>query len=430
MKQLKDIFGRKTSIWLAIELVLVTCACWWAFDPVIITSYVTHLPMNCDIDRIVKMEIASSLTDNERAMAGISFYDGPRRLMQKVQEMDEVEVGCLSYDENVIGFGESYLIDSYYHEGDTILCHYLGFEKDSKIFEAYGIQSLTPEVPTAELTHGCEKNNTIIITRSVAMAFFGTIDVAGKIIHSDDMGINPENGQWEPTRRDWQIRAVVEDFRREVYDRDYANVFVLSPGARARANIIVRLRDGIDARRFVQEQERNVQHNIVTEHNYIRKMQTAREASELDLNSSWMGKQTRRNLLIAAFFAINLAFGVFGTLLMYTRQRREEAGVRRAFGATKWSVFWGFIREAWLLTTLSVVAGCAIYFQYATAHGLYSDFGSLNPAVHFWFDDFGTHFLVVSAIVYLIILCAVLIATAIPALRICRSEITEVLKDE
>ena len=430
MKQLKDIFGRKTSIWLAIELVLVTCACWWAFDPVIITSYVTHLPMNCDIDRIVKMEIASSLTDNERAMAGISFYDGPRRLMQKVQEMDEVEVGCLSYDENVIGFGESYLIDSYYHEGDTILCHYLGFEKDSKIFEAYGIQSLTPEVPTAELTHGCEKNNTIIITRSVAMAFFGTIDVAGKIIHSDDMGINPENGQWEPTRRDWQIRAVVEDFRREVYDRDYANVFVLSPGARARANIIVRLRDGIDARRFVQEQERNVQHNIVTEHNYIRKMQTAREASELDLNSSWMGKQTRRNLLIAAFFAINLAFGVFGTLLMYTRQRREEAGVRRAFGATKWSVFWGFIREAWLLTTLSVVAGCAIYFQYATAHGLYSDFGSLNPAVHFWFDDFGTHFLVVSAIVYLIILCAVLIATAIPALRICRSEITEALKDE
>ena len=167
------------------------------------------------------------------------------------------------------------------------------------------------------------------------MAFFGTIDVAGKIIYTDNIGLNPESGQWEPTRRDWQIRAVVEDFRREVYDRDYANVFVLSPGARARANIIVRLRDGIDARRFVQEQERNVQHNIVTEHNYIRKMQTAREASELDLNSSWMGKQTRRNLLIAAFFAINLALGVFGTLLMYTRQRREEAGSSGASSARR-----------------------------------------------------------------------------------------------
>jgi ABC-type lipoprotein release transport system permease subunit len=53
-----------------------------------------------------------------------------------------------------------------------------------------------------------------------------------------------------------------------------------------------------------------------------------------------------------------------------------------------------------------------------------------NPAVRYWFDDFGTHFLVVSVIVYLIILCAVLIATAIPAWRICRSEITVALKDE
>ena len=44
MKQLKDIFGRKTSIWLTLELVLVTFACWWAFDPVLVTGYITHLP--------------------------------------------------------------------------------------------------------------------------------------------------------------------------------------------------------------------------------------------------------------------------------------------------------------------------------------------------------------------------------------------------
>lgn len=92
--------------------------------------------------------------------------------------------------------------------------------------------------------------------------------------------------------------------------------------------------------------------------------------------------------------------------------------------------FWGFIREAWLLTTVSVVIGCAIYFQFATAHGLYDGFTSRNPAVHLWFDDFGTHFLVVSAVVYIIILCTVLVGTAIPAWRICRSEITDALKEE
>ena len=143
-----------------------------------------------------------------------------------------------------------------------------------------------------------------------------------------------------------------------------------------------------------------------------------------------LGRQTRRNLLVSAFFAINLAFGVFGTLLMYTRQRREEAGVRRAFGATRWSIFWGFIREAWLLTTVSVVLGCIIYFQFAVSRGLYDNFASPDSAIHLWFDDFGTHFLVVSAIVYLVILCAVLIATAIPALKIVGTRITEALRDE
>ena len=90
----------------------------------------------------------------------------------------------------------------------------------------------------------------------------------------------------------------------------------------------------------------------------------------------------------------------------------------------------GFLREAWLLTTVSVVIGCAIYFQFATAHGLYEGFMSRNPAVHLWFDDFGTHFLVVSAIVYLIILCTVLIGTAIPAAKIVRTSITNALRDE
>ena len=229
----------------------------------------------------------------------------------------------------------------------------------------------------------------------------------------------------------WQgaQRAVVEDVRYGVYDRDYTILFVCQGAPGINVPIIARLREGVDAQRFMEEHQHEVQNDLMTEHCYVSQMQTVREGAKAYTDRYGTSRMTHRNLLIAAFFAINLAFGVFGTLLMYTRQRREEAGVRRAFGATKWSVFWGFIREAWLLTTVSVIVGCIVYFQFAAAHGLFGFEGS-NPAVHYWFDDFGTHFLVVSVIVYLIILCAVLIATAIPAWRICRSEITVALKDE
>ena len=429
MKQLKEIFGRKTSIWLSLELVLVTFACWWAFDPVIVTSYVTNLPLGYDPDRLVRFEVASTLPTQQLFTTQIPIGFEEESLLHKVQEMDGVEMAYRAFN-NPIGSGITSMAYHLIRDNDTLRVTNYGFGRDDKMFEVFGIQSLTPEVPTAELTRNAVFEQTVILTRSTAMALYGTTDVAGRTVKAHYYGYNPDKMDYEWMVKDLPIRAVVEDVRYGVYDRDYTILFVCQGAPGINVPIIARLREGVDAQRFMEEHQHEVQHDLMTEHCYVSQMQTVREGAKAYTDRYGTSRMTHRNLLIAAFFAINLAFGVFGTLLMYTRQRREEAGVRRAFGATKWSVFWGFIREAWLLTTISVVLGCIVYFQFAAAHGLFKGFEGSNPAVHYWFDDFGTHFLVVSAIVYLIILCAVLIATAIPAWRICRSEITEALKDE
>ena len=65
MKQLKELFRRKTSIWLAFSLILVTIALWWTFDPLIVNTYVMRLPVGYDLDRIVKLEVASSVAIRE-----------------------------------------------------------------------------------------------------------------------------------------------------------------------------------------------------------------------------------------------------------------------------------------------------------------------------------------------------------------------------
>ena len=428
MKQLKEIFGRKTSIWLSLELVLVTFACWWAFDPVIVSSYVTNLPLGYDPDRLVRFEVASTLPRQQLFTTRLPIGLEEESLLHKVQEMDGVEMAYRAFN-NPIGSGITSMAYYLIRDNDTLRVTNYGFGRDDKMFEVFGIQSLTPEVPTTELTRDAVFEQTVILTRSTAMALYGTTDVAGRTVKAHYYGYNPDKMDYEWMVKDLPIRAVVEDVRYGVYDRDYTILFVCQGAPGINVPIIARLREGVDAQRFMEEHQHEVQNDLMTEHCYVSQMQTVREGAKAYTDRYGTSRMTHRNLLIAAFFAINLAFGVFGTLLMYTRQRREEAGVRRAFGATKWSVFWGFIREAWLLTTVSVIVGCIVYFQFAAAHGLFGFEGS-NPAVHYWFDDFGTHFLVVSVIVYLIILCAVLIATAIPAWRICRSEITVALKDE
>ena len=421
MKQLRELFARTSSRWLAIELILVTCACMWAFDPVLVNAYVTHQPMGYDPDQLVSMEVGSTMTTAVRLNA--DNYQNTieqEQLLEKIRAMDDVQQ---AYPANggTIGFDTSTGNGFFYNGGDSLLSDKYYFLPESKMFEVFGIQSLTKD---------CEWDKSIILSRTAAMTLFGTTDVAGRTIRGEESLYNQDIGDFESKIHDFRIRAVVEDVRTSVFDRDHDNVYICKYSGLWNYSIIVRLRPGVDARRFMSERKREVERDLVTEHLYVRHMESGSETLGRQVESNWQGRQSRRNLLISAFFGVNLAFGVLGTLLMYTRQRREEAGVRRAFGATKWSVFRGFISEAWLLTTISVLLGCAVYFQIAASKGLCDDFMGHNLTVHYWFDDFGTHFLVVSVIVYLIILCAVLIATAIPAWRICRSEITEALRDE
>ena len=428
MKTLKNIFSRKSSIWLALELVLVTIACWWTFDPVLVTSYVTNLPLGYDIDRLVQLNVASNIPARDAFQNTGIFDNEEAQLVDKLLEMEDVEMAYLAYD-TPIGNGTmnaGHFFSTKLGE-DSIYAHEYGFKPDSKIFEVYGIQSLTPEVPTNELSHDCEWEKTIIITRSLAMHLFGTIDVAGRTLTSYTMVYNEEVWDYQMGHAEYKIRAVVEDIKSYISDRDYANVFVCKGAPSINLPIIVRLHEGVNVDRFIQSHQQQMEHELVTEHCYIRNMKSLKELNQQEFNHIY-GGVTRRNLLIAVFFALNLALGVFGTLLMYTRQRREEAGVKRAFGATRWNVFLGFLREAWLLTTISVLIGCTIYLQFALSSGLNN--GEEHPITPLWFDDFGTHFLVVSVFVYLVILATVLIGTAIPAWRICRTSINESIKEE
>ena len=421
---------RSSSRWIAIELILVTCACMWAFDPVLVTTYVTHQPMGYDPDRLVSMEVGSTMSMSQW-VHDINYQDNSEveQLLDKIRAMDDVQEAYPG-DRRVILFGDRVGNGFFFSGGDSVLANKYFFTPGSKMFEVFGIQSLTPGVPTKDLTHDCEWEKSVILSRTMAMTLFGTTDVAGRTIRGEEKIYNVDIGDFEWKSQDFSIRGVVEDVRCNVFDRDRTNIYICNTNSPWSNSIIVRLREGVDARRFMSQQEREVERDLVTEHLYVRHMESGSETLGRQVESNWQGRQSRRNLLISAFFGVNLAFGVLGTLLMYTRQRREEAGVRRAFGATKWSVFRGFISEAWLLTTISVLLGCVVYFQIAASKGLCDDFMGHNLTVNYWFDDFGTHFLVVSAIVYLIILCAVLIATAIPAWRISRANITESIKEE
>ena len=424
MKTLKEIFRRRTSLWLALELILVTIICWWAFDPVLKSAYIDNLPFGYDVDRVVRMEVSSTLNATERQARNEEISAEEETLLKKVLDIEDVENASRALY-TAPGFYENYNTFCRVQDSIWIRLPSIYFQRESPIFRTYGIQSLTPNVLTDELTHDCEEDKSIIISRSLAMAYFGITDVAGRNIPLFQL----KGGDFDSTA--YHIRAVIEDIHLYWGDRNHTSAFICSTQNPSKTNlpIIVRLRSGVSVEQFREKCEHELQQILTTEHCYIRKIESVREQQDFRYGRN-TGRHMNRNKLIAAFFAINLAFGVFGTLLMYTRQRMEEAGVKRAFGATKWSVFRSFIFEAWVLTTISVLIGCIIYFHYLISGDSYVIGNYCNPVIHYWFDSIETHFPIVSLCVYLYILCIVLLGTVIPAWRICRSEITESLREE
>ena len=198
MKILKNIFSRKSSIWLALELVLVTIACWWAYDPVLVNYHLSHLPLGYDADRLVRMSVASNLPVEQAYQNPDLFVNEEAQLVEKVQEMDGVEMAFAS-PFKTIGLGAIASSNYYYTKlgEDSVWAYNYGFLRNSKMFEVFGIQSITPGVPTSELSHDCIFDQSVIITRTLAMTLFGTTDVAGRTITSYTNAYNPEKGDFE-----------------------------------------------------------------------------------------------------------------------------------------------------------------------------------------------------------------------------------------
>ena len=85
-----------------------------------------------------------------------------------------------------------------------------------------------------------------------------------------------------------------------------------------------------------------------------------------------------------------------------------------------------------ILATAAFIIGDLIYLQYALKEGLdqgYVNNNGLN-LVDNWINHFGQHFIIVSAIVYLIIIVAVIIGTLIPAVKAASVNPVDALRDE
>ena len=424
------------AFFLFLELVIITVVAWAVLDPAVVNLYHRLLPLGYDSQQLVYAEtqVKSEWSKGEDGMPQDPYRMTDERLEQMKRQLLDVEgvesVYLYSNSYGAIGFNNT-AYNQCFVGSDTIYLAAMNFVTDTHFFETYGLKPLPGSPSAEELSRITEQEQRVVLTRSGAMALFGTTDVVGRRFSVSRTDV-----------KELTVAAVVEDFRKMMASTICS--YAISPETlnNTLCQYVIRLKPGIDARRFVREHGDEVVRKGNTDYNRISRLMAYSEwlqKMELDEGRT---QEVNRSLALALFFLVNLVLAVVGTVWLHAKRRTEECGVRRAFGATRGQLLFDMLWRNALLATGAVLVGLVVYLNYAYS-GLsvswngfeycdkfYTTFQLDLPTDIRWPNRFWPHFLVVSAVVYIIILCAVLVGTAIPALKIVGTRITEALRDE
>ena len=402
MKQILNNILNANS-WLFLELVIITIVAWAVFEPAVVNYYYRSLPQGYDSEQLLyaETEVNGDVFVDENGTPHDAWEMMPQRHQQMLRQLMAVEgvESAYLYTQSYGSVGYSQPTFNYCcADSDTLLLDRVGFTTDSHFFETYGLKPLTGSPSPEELSRISKSDQQVVLTRSAAISLFGTDDVTGRQLC---ICYQPE---YKVT-----VAGVVEDFRQSMSSTMRSIILMPEDLNHTECRYVIRLKKGLDASRFVEEHGQELIRSGRTTFNRI----------------------CRLNLILA----------VIGTVWLHAKRRTEECGVCRAFGATKLRLLFNFLWKNVVLTTAAVIIGCAIYLNYAHSgiqeydgevycETLYSIREVSLPADKTWVDYFWSHFLVVSAVVYLVLIVTVIIGTAIPAVKIIRTKITEALREE
>ena len=193
------------------------------------------------------------------------------------------------------------------------------------------------------------------------------------------------------------------------------------------SKIVFRLQEAISESRFLHEFRPFMTTRLKAGNLFVRSVVSYNDHIK-DMEYGYGVTNTyRMNTVLCLFFLINLVLGVTGTFWLQTRSRCEEVGVMLSYGANPSHIVRMLLGEGAVLATIAVIIGCFIYLQYGLSEGLYA---MGEPYGDYWINNFTSHFLVVSVIVYCIIVAVVLLGVYIPARKISRILPSEALRDE
>ena len=247
--------NRRQNAWIVVEIALVAILSFYFLDYFVVSYYDTHLCRpagDFERDHLVVGQVgmspeAASDSIGEASLANLYA------LREKVRALPEVQYAGLVAD--FVGEGYSYRLSTFRAEADTTRCcgaNSMRFLLGEQFFETQGLTPVEGSPSVEKLSNECPADGAVI-TRSMALALFGTDQAVGRrIVETDYDGDAVQHGPADKIVARYTVFGVVEDFRLRPRERySYAILTRVTALSNNTPKMLIRLRSGEDANEFV-----------------------------------------------------------------------------------------------------------------------------------------------------------------------------------
>lgn len=432
---------RKQNGWLFIELVVVSIFLWIAIDPLFVLMSHDYIPKGYDYKNVYSLKFEEkknvSVDDFEEAVAN-DFS----KVVNSVRELPEVEYYAVALRNS---YPNSYETNCPKYSADTTATH---FSRESFHASTYDVYDLPGsdyfaalkirDAFTGEILKKSQINDGYgaYVSRSFALAMFGTIDVIGKKInYSVDNKAQTILGVFDNV----QTMQYVEPMHLVIILNNHRMAFQSRNPFFSR-NVYLRLKKGVDEEEFAER----LSSTIIPDAGLVcEEFDTMEPLADRARGAQrTFGIQSRYRLqTIFSCFALFCAFlGIMSTYWVRASSRLKDVGLMRSIGATTDNILWQFLVEGWLLVTLAFIIALPLLLHKVYSMGFADPLAKLMSMM--WEDlllpkDAAylhnqpvAHFIIVSIITYLFMLFVAAVGVILPIKKTTRIQPSEALSEE
>lgn len=430
----KQIIARPShSAALFIEIIIVTINGWIAIEPVAVKTTTAMLPAGYEYDRLIMISTRYFSPEAEEFDSALynteDITKSKEQLLRMIRDRKGVESATFNtwMSLELDSYSTSYLdADSLYKEyaeegiENTLLAYNVAYFPKTDFFTTLGIKDRNGNIINEDsLAFGG-----FLISNTLAKALYPN----GKVLGRDVYPYDEEDEEDHHT----PIAGITQDIN---YNKDRGRTaLIFQPDTTNRyyqaQYITLRVKDGMSPREFYNQLSDDL-YEYKSGDVYLDEPKLYSDMREevfsrkkKDLTQKW---------IILGFFLANVLLGVAGNFYVQCRSRIPDAGVMRAFGASRGKIERNIIGEACLTVFIGWLIGSILYLIYLKHQGfpMESDAGHVIQAIQpLWYDTKFGRYSIVGLIILLVLLATATLGALLPARRIGRVPIVDSLRDE